>query len=263
MTTASFEELTTSTPHKSLVVSSNSKAGRNNTGRITVRHRGGGHKRKYRLIDFRGTDKLNIPARIETIEYDPNRTCYIALVCFEDGERRYVLASQGMKVGESIVTAEKARVREGNRMLIKNVPEGYRVYNLEMTPGKGGQLIRTAGASGLIVSQEGEYTQVQLPSGEVRYIQKTCYATVGQLSNPDNSLIKIGKAGRNRWKGKRPEVRGKVMNPVDHPHGGGEGSNSIGMKYPKTPWGRPALGFKTRRRKKDSSMIVKRRSKKK
>jgi large subunit ribosomal protein L2 len=262
MTVASFAEITKKKPEKSLLVDFGRSSGRNNQGKITVRRMGGGHKRKYRIIDFKGLDKLEIPAKVEAIEYDPNRTCYIALVCYMDGERRYVLAPKGLEVGQQIVTAPKAKIRVGNRVMIGGIPESYQICNIELQAGRGGQIVRSAGSAATVVSQEGEFTQVQLPSGEVRYVPKNCYVTIGALSNEDHSNIVIGKAGRNRWKGIRPHVRGKVMNPIDHPHGGGEGNQSTGMKYPKTPWGRPALGVKTRSRSKKSHMIVKARTKK-
>jgi len=230
--------------------------GRNNEGRITIRHRGGGHKRMYRLVDFNATDKLNIPATIKSIEYDPNRTAFIALVAYQDGEKRYILCHQGAKVGDQLMTAEKAPIRAGNRMQIKNIPTAYHVFNLEITPKKGGQMIKTAGSYATLLSLDGEHAQVQMPSGEVRFIEKEAYATIGEVSNQDHSLIRIGKAGRTRWLGRKPEVLGKSMNPVDHPHGGGEGHCPIGMKAPKTPWGAKALGVKTRSRTKWTNRMI-------
>jgi len=256
MTGNAFAEITASSPYKGLTVKLKKHSGRNNTGRITVRHQGGGHAQKYRLVDFYMTDKKGIPAKVETIEYDPYRSAWIALVCYKDGERRYVLAHATMKVGDTIVTEEKAELVSGNRMEIANVPVGLQVHNLELIVGQGASTIRSAGSYGTIVSQEGEYTQVKLPSGEIRLVHKKCYATLGQVSNPDHNQIVIGKAGRSRWMGKRPTVLGKSMNPVDHPHGGWEGHSPIGMKAPKTPWGMPALGYKTRNKKKTTNKWI-------
>lgn len=256
MSVVDYSGLTKKRPEKGLLVSKKNNAGRNNQGRITVRHRGGGHKRLYRIVDFLQTDKLNISGTIQSIEYDPNRSAFIALVFYADGEKRYVLAGIDMKVGDQIICGEKVKYKTGNRMQLKNIPEGYAVYNIELQPGKGGQLVRGAGLSAKVLGQEGELALVALPSGETRYIRNNCYATLGQLSNIDHANMVIGKAGRTRWMRKRPEVRGKVMNPVDHPHGGGEGSNSIGLKHPKTPWGKPALGVKTRRNKKASTKLI-------
>lgn len=263
MTRDTFEEITKSSPEKSLTYAKREKAGRNNTGKLTVRHRGGGHKKRIRIIDFKGQDKLNIPAKVSSIEYDPNRSGYIMLLTYIDGEKRYQLAPHTIKVGDEIVTKEKGPIKTGNRMQLKNIPVGYAIYNIEFQPGKGGQIAKSAGNSAKLVSLEGPKAQVQLPSGEIRLIEKKCYASIGSMSNPDFSNINIGKAGRNRWLGKRPSVRGKAMNPVDHPHGGGEGANSIGMKAPKTPWGLPALGVKTRNRKRTDKFIVKSRHSKK
>jgi len=256
MSVNTYEEVTTSTPYKPLTVKLNKHAGRNNTGRLTIRHQGGWHAKKYRLVDFYQVDKKGIEARVETIEYDPYRSAFIALVCYKDGERRYVIAHKNMTVGDVIVTDEKTPLESGNRMLISNIPTGLQVYNVELIVGQGASSVRSAGAYATIVSQEGEYTQVKLPSGEVRLVHKSCYATLGQVSNPDHNQVVIGKAGRSRWMGKRPTVRGKAMNPVDHPHGGGEGRSPIGMKAPKTPWGKPALGAKTRSRKKTTSKWI-------
>lgn len=265
MTSASFEELTKKAkPQKRLLKKLNSKAGRNNQGKITIRHQGGGHKRNYRIIDFKQRDKANIPGKVVSVEYDPNRTAYIMLVQYNDGDKRYHIAPEGIKVGEEIMTKEKSKAKIGNRMCLKHVPPGYDIHNVELTLGKGGQIIRSAGSKGKVVAIESVYAQVELPSGEVRLINKNCFATIGTVSNIDHSNITIGKAGRKRWMGKRPSVRGKVMNPCDHPHGGGEGNQSIGLKSPMTPWGMPALGFKTRKRKYSDQMIVKdRRLKKK
>lgn len=262
MSVASFEEITTTKPEKSLLTTLNKKSGRNNTGRITVRHRGGGAKRMYRIIDFNRTDKMNIEGTVKTVEYDPNRTAYIMLVQYKDGEKRYHLAPSEIKVGDKINTSEKGKIKAGNRMHLNSIPVGYSVYNVELKAGKGGQLGRSAGTSIKLVSLEGKYAQVQMPSGEVRLVPKKGFASIGTTSNIDHSNIKIGKAGRKRHLGRRPQVRGKAMNPVDHPHGGGEGGASIGMKHPKTPWGLPALGVKTRRRKYTNKMIVKDRRRK-
>ena len=262
----SFDELTKKTkPEKSLTSKKSKKmAGRNNQGKITIRHQGGGHKRLYRLIDFKRRDKLNIDGKVVSIEYDPNRTAYIMLVTYADGEKRYHLAPSAIEVGTIIITKEKAKAKVGNRMALKHIPPGYDIYNVELKKGRGGQIIRSAGSKGKVVAVEAVYAQVELPSGEVRLVDKDCYASIGIVSNIEHGNIKIGKAGRNRWKGIRPSVRGKVMNPNDHPHGGGEGLQSIGLVHPKTPWGMPALGFKTRKRKYSDKMIVKdRRLKKK
>jgi len=257
MTVSTFEEITSKEPEKSLVVPLRKKAGRNNQGRLTVRHRGGGHKRLYRIIDFK-RDKDGIPAKVASIEYDPNRTANIALVNYADGEKRYILAPHGLKVGDTIVSGPDVDIKVGNALPIRNIPVGTIIHNIELKPGKGAQLVRTAGASAQLMAKEGKYGQVRLPSGEVRMINMDCRATIGQIGNIDHENISIGKAGRNRWKGIRPTVRGVVMNPVDHPHGGGEGRSPIGRKHPVTPWGKPALGAKTRKKKKLSDkMIVK------
>lgn len=262
MSVASFEEITATKPEKSLIVRLKRNAGRNNSGRLTVRHRGGGAKKVYRIIDFNQTDKLNIEAKVKTIEYDPNRTCYIILVNYKDGEKRYHIAPEGIKVGDIIVAAEKTKVKKGNRMMLKNIPVGYNIYNVELYEGQGGQMARSAGASLTLTSLEGEHAQIQMPSGETRLVNKNCYASIGIVGNLEHNNIKIGKAGRTRYSGRRPQVRGKAMNPVDHPHGGGEGGTSIGLKHPKTPWGMPALGFKTRRRHYTDKMIIKDRRRK-
>ncbi len=256
MTGLTYDELTTSTPYKPLTIKLKKHAGRNSSWRLTVRHQGGGHAQKYRLIDFFGTDKKGITAKVETIEYDPYRTAFISLVCYKDGERRYVLAHKDMQVGDAIVTDDKAELISGNRMEIGNIPTGLQVYNLELIVGQGAAAIRSAGSYGTIFSQEGEYTQVKMPSGEIRLVHKKCFATLGQVSNPDHNQVVIGKAGRSRWMGKRPTVRGKAMNPVDHPHGGWEGRSPIGMKAPKTPQGKVALGKKTRSRKKTTNRWI-------
>lgn len=256
MSVNTYEELTTSKPHKALTIKLQKHAGRNNTWRITVRHQGSGHAQRYRLVDFYQVDKKGIPAKVETIEYDPYRSAFISLVCYKDGERRYVLAHKEMQVGDIFVTDDKATLQSGNRMKLANIPTGLSVYNLELIVGQWASSIRSAWSHGTIVSQEGKYTQVKMPSGEIRLVHKECFATLGQVSNPDHNQVKIGKAGRSRWMGKRPTVRGKAMNPVDHPHGGWEGGSPIGMKAPKTPWGRPALGSKTRSRKKTTSRWI-------
>ena len=256
MTVLTFEEITAKHPYKPLTVSKKESAGRNNTGRITVRHHGGGHKQLIRIVDFHMTDKKDIPAKVETIEYDPNRTGFIALVCYADGERRYVLAHTQMKVGDKIITADNAKPVVGNRLLIGNIPVGLAVYNVELIVGRGAGSVRSAGSKAIIVSQEGQYTQLKMPSGEIRSVHKQCYANIGIVSNTDNNQVVIGKAGRSRWKGIRPTVLGKSMNAVDHPHGGGEGHSPIGLKYPKTPWGKPALGVKTRSRKDTDRWVV-------
>lgn len=261
MTVNDFAEITKKTPEKALLVSKKSNAGRNNTGRITVRHRGGGVKRAYRLIDFKQNDKLDIPAKVAGIEYDPNRSAFIALVVYADGAKRYILAPHGLTNGDKIITKEKAKIKTGNRMQIENIPVGFEIYNVEINKGKGGQIVRSAGTSAKLVSLEGKYAQVQLPSGEVRLVHKDCYASIGRLGNIQHNQVKIGKAGRSRWLGKRPSVLGKSMNACDHPHGGGEGHSPIGLPMPKTPWGMPALGFKTRKRKYSSKMILKKRKK--
>lgn len=262
MSVASFEEITKTKPEKSLIKIITRNAGRNSTGRITCRHRGGGSKRMYRMIDFKQTDKLDIEGKIIAIEYDPNRTCYIMLVRYMDGEKRYHIAPLNMQVGDVIVTREKAKVKVGNRMILRHIPVGYSIHNVELHLGRGGQMGRSAGSEIKLVSLEGEHAQIQMPSGEVRIVSKLCYASIGQVGNLDHSNIKIGKAGRTRNMGRRPQVRGKAMNPVDHPHGGGEGRTSIGLIHPKTPWGMPALGLKTRKRKYTNKLIIKSRHRK-
>ncbi len=250
---------------KGLLKKSRKNAGRNN-GTISIRHRGGGTRSHYRAVDFNGTDKLGIPGKITAIEYDPKRTCHIALVVFNDGEKRYILAHKNAAVGDAYITDTKAKIVEGNRMQLKNIPVGYQIHNLEITPNKGGQVVRSAGQSATLISLDGEKAQVQLNSGETRLVEKTNFATIGIVSNEEHSQVRIGKAGRKRHMGRRPQVRGKAMNPCDHPHGGGEGGSPIGMAYPKTPWGAHALGVKTRKRKKasDNAILVSRhRAKKK
>lgn len=243
-----YEELTKSYPEKALRMRIQKHAGRNNQGRLTVRHRGGGNKVLYRLIDFKQTSKIDIPGKVSAIEYDPFRTCFIMLVTYADGEKKYHIAPEGMKVGTTIITKQKAKIKVGNRIQLKNIPVGFEIHNLEINQGKGGQIIRSAGSCARLISLEGAYAQVELPSKEVRFVHTNCYATIGRVSNVDHNLVSLGKAGRARWKGLRPEVQGKAMNPIDHPHGGGEGGAKIGMVHPKTPWGAPALGHKTRKR---------------
>ena len=258
MTVSSYKDVTRTEPERSLVAPLRKQAGRNNRGRITVRHRGGGHKRRYRVIDFR-RDKHGVPGRVDSIEYDPNRSSRIALVVYQDGEKRYILATVGMQVGDTVMSGPTAEIRPGNALPIRQIPLGTVIHNIEIYPGRGGQLVRSAGNSAQLVAKEGSMAQVRLPSGEVRYIDVNCLATIGQVSNPDHANITIGKAGRYRWLGRRPSVRGIAMDPGSHPHGGGEGRSPIGMPGPKTPWGKPALGKKTRRRKYTNKMIVRRR----
>lgn len=256
MSTLTYEEVTTSTPRKSLTSGKKQQAGRSH-GTISVRHRGGGAKRRLRDVDFNRAAKLNIEATVKSVEYDPNRSAFIMLVCYTDGEYRYHLAPEGVQVGDKILAAVKAKARRGNRMHLENIPVGFEIYNVQVTPNGDGQMAKSAGSSAKLVSLDGEYAQVQLPSGEVRFVHKTNLASIGRVSNVDHGNVRVGKAGRTRWKGRRPQVRGKAMNPVDHPHGGGEAANSIGMKYPKTPWGMHALGVKTRKRKSTNRWIVK------
>ena len=258
MSSLTFEEITTNKPEKSLVVPLKSKGGRNNNGRITTRHQGGGHKRSYRLIDFK-RNKDGIPAKVATIEYDPNRSANIALLHYVDGEKRYILAPKGLTVGTTVVSGKDADIKVGNCLEMKDMPEGTFIHNVELKPGKGGQLARSAGCSAQILGIEDKYVTVRLSSGEVRKILSNCRATVGVVGNEDHSLVNIGKAGRNRWKGVRPTVRGSVMNPNDHPHGGGEGRTPIGRKSPMTPWGKKAMGVKTRKTKKASDKLIVRR----
>lgn len=258
MTVSSFEEITRTTPEKSLTVSLKKKAGRNSQGRVTVRHRGGGHKRKYRIIDFK-RDKDNIPAKVAHIEYDPNRSARIALLHYADGEKRYILAPVGLEVGQTVMSGPGADIKPGNALQIRDIPVGTIIHNIELKPGKGGQLVRAAGAAAQIMAKEGKYAHVRLPSSEVRLIHLDCKATVGQVGNLEHENISLGKAGRSRWLGRRPTVRGSAMNPVDHPHGGGEGRAPIGRKSPMTPWGKPTLGYKTRKKKPSDKYIVRRR----
>ncbi len=253
------EEITKSTPEKSLIVTMKKNGGRNNQGKITVRHHGGGEKRKYRIIDFK-RNKLNVPGSVASIEYDPNRTANIALINYADGEKRYILAPKGLEVGATIEAGENADIKVGNALPIMNIPVGTIVHNIELRPGKGGELARSAGASAQILGREGNYVMVRLSSGEQRKVLGTCMATVGVVGNEDSSLVKVGKAGRTRHMGIRPTVRGSVMNPNDHPHGGGEGRAPVGRKAPMTPWGKPALGLKTRKKKQSDKFIVRRRN---
>lgn len=261
MTVSTFEEITTDQPEKSLLAPLHSKAGRNNQGRITTRHQGGGHKRKYRIIDFK-RNKDGIPGRVATIEYDPNRSANIALINYADGEKRYILAPNGLKVDDRIFSGVDADIKVGNALPLENIPVGTVIHNIELKPGKGGQLVRAAGTDAQLLGKEGNYAIIRLTSGETRMIRKTCRATIGQVGNLDHENIEIGKAGRSRWLGKRPSVRGVVMNPNDHPHGGGEGKAPIGRKAPVTPWGKPTLGYKTRKKNKDSDKYIIRRRKK-
>jgi len=259
MTASSFEEVTTATPEKSLLEPLKKSGGRNNNGRITKRHTGGGHKRKYRIIDFK-RDKKEIPAKVVSIEYDPNRSARIALLNYADGEKRYILAPQGLEVGNNIQASNSADIKPGNAMQIRSIPLGTWVHNVELKVGKGGQLARSAGAYAMIAAKEGKYAQLRLPSGEVRLVLQECCATIGQVGNIDHENVKLGKAGRNRWLGKRPQSRGVAMNPIDHPHGGGEGKSS-GGRHPVTPWGVPTKGYKTRTNKRTDRFIVRRKNK--
>ena len=258
MTSSDFAEITTATPEKSLLVSLNKNAGRNNQGKITVRHHGGGSRRKYRIIDFKRR-KDGIPATVKSVEYDPNRTANIALICYADGEKAYILAPNGLQVGQTIMNGPDAEVRVGNCLPLENIPVGTQIHNIELYPGRGGQLVRSAGNSAQLMAKEGKYATLRLPSGEMRMVPIICRATVGQVGNIDHELINIGKAGRKRHMGIRPTVRGSVMNPNDHPHGGGEGKCGIGRPGPVTPWGKPALGLKTRKKNKKSNKLIVRR----
>jgi len=255
MTSFDFAEITTDKPEKSLLAPLKRKAGRNNQGKITVRHHGGGHKRQYRIIDFK-RDKDGIPGRVATIEYDPNRSANIALINYADGEKRYIIAPKGLQVGQEIISGPDADIKVGNALPLANIPMGTTIHNIELKPGKGGQLVRSAGTSAQVLGREGKYVIVRLQSGEVRLILAACRATIGQVGNESHELVNIGKAGRSRWLGKRPTVRGSVMNPNDHPHGGGEGKAPIGRKSPMTPWGKPALGYKTRKKRNKSDKLI-------
>nr|MDH3075953.1 50S ribosomal protein L2 [Bacillus velezensis]MDH3098031.1 50S ribosomal protein L2 [Bacillus velezensis] len=262
MTTSDFAEITTDQPEKSLLAPLHKKGGRNNQGKLTVRHQGGGHKRQYRVIDFK-RDKDGIPGRVATVEYDPNRSANIALINYVDGEKRYILAPKGIQVGTEIMSGPEADIKVGNALPLINIPVGTVVHNIELKPGKGGQLVRSAGTSAQVLGKEGKYVLVRLNSGEVRMILSACRASIGQVGNEQDELINVGKAGRSRWKGIRPTVRGSVMNPNDHPHGGGEGRAPIGRKSPMSPWGKPTLGFKTRKKKNKSDKFIVRRRKNK
>ncbi len=261
-TSYTFEEITKTTPERSLTVIRKQHSGRNSMGRVTVRHRGGGARRQIRLIDFK-RDKANIPAKVEAIEYDPNRTARLALLFYADGEKRYIIAPIGVKVGDTLMSGARAEIRPGNSLPLANIPVGTNIHAIELYPGKGAQLVRSAGTSAQLLAKEGKYAQVRMPSGEVRLVLQECSASIGQVGNVEHSNIKLGKAGRKRHMGRRPEVRGSAMSPRDHPHGGGEGRTGIGMPGPKTPWGKPALGYKTRRNKRTNDMIVRQRSKSK
>ncbi len=260
MTAFTFEEITTAKPEKSLLRQLRKNGGRNNLGRVTVRHRGGGHKRRYRIIDFK-RDKHGIPARVSTIEYDPNRSARIALLVYADGEKRYIIAPLGLQVGDAVQNGPKADIRPGNALPLRNIPVGSTVHNIELYPGRGGQIARAAGTSARIIAKEGKHAQVRMPSGEVRLIDLNCMATLGEVGNAEHGNIKLGKAGRRRWMGWRPTVRGSAMDPASHPHGGGEGRSPIGMPGPKSPWGKPTLGARTRRNKRTDKYIVRRRGK--
>ncbi|MGI2329606.1 50S ribosomal protein L2 [Planococcus sp. YIM B11945] len=261
MTSSDFAEITTNKPEKSLLQPVKRKGGRNNQGKLTVRHHGGGHKRQYRVIDFK-RNKDGIPGRVATIEYDPNRSANIALIHYADGEKRYILAPKGIEVGTQIMSGIEADIKPGNALPLSNIPMGSTIHNIELKPGGGGQLVRSAGTSAQVLGKEGKYVTVRLQSGEVRMILATCRATIGAVGNEQHELINIGKAGRARWLGKRPTVRGSVMNPNDHPHGGGEGRSPIGRKSPMSPWGKPTLGYKTRKKNNKSDKFIVRRRKK-
>lgn len=260
MSGSTFEEITKSKPEKSLLLPLKKKSGRNNQGRITVRHRGKGAKRRLRIIDFK-RDKIAVPGRVASVEYDPNRSANIALIYYVDGEKRYILAPLGLKVGDMIKSGGDAEVKPGNALPLKQIPSGTLIHNIEMERGRGAQMVRSAGVAAQLMAREGEYALIRLPSGEMRRVRSECMATIGQVGNIDHQGIKLGKAGRKRWLGWRPTVRGSAMNPNDHPHGGGEGRSPIGMPGPKTPWGKPALGYRTRKPKSSDRLIVKRRKK--
>lgn len=261
MTVSVFDEITASKPEKSLLAKISQKGGRNNTGKMTVRHQGGGHKRQYRIIDFKRT-KDNIPAKVATIEYDPNRSSRIALLNYADGEKRYILAPNGLKVGDVVFSGPESDIKPGNCLPLANIPDGTQIHNIELKIGKGGQIVRSAGTSAQLMGKDNGYAILRLPSGEMRRVRQECRATIGVVGNADHSNLVIGKAGRHRWMGVRPGNRGVVMNPCDHPHGGGEGKSPVGRKHPVTPWGKPAHGVKTRDKKKASnSLIIKRRTK--
>lgn len=259
-TSYTFEEITKSRPERSLIVLKKERAGRNSAGRITVRHRGGGERRQIRVVDFK-RDKMNIPAKVAAIEYDPNRTARLALLFYADGEKRYIIAPIGVKVGDTLLSGSNVEIRPGNNLPLANIPVGTTIHAIELHPGKGAQIVRSAGTSAQLLAKEGKYAHVRMPSGEVRLVLQECSASIGQVGNVEHSNIKLGKAGRARHMGLRPEVRGTAMSPRDHPHGGGEGRSSIGMPGPKTPWGKPTLGYKTRTNKRTDDMILRHRSK--
>ena len=259
MTGSDFSEITKTSPEKSLTTSLKKNAGRNNQGKITVRHHGGGNRRKYRIIDFKRNSKDGIPATVKSIEYDPNRSANIALICYADGEKSYIIAPEGLKVGQKLMNGPDAEVRTGNCLPLSSIPVGTLVHNVELYPGKGGQMVRSAGNSAQLMAKEGKYATLRLPSGEMRMVPIVCRATVGVVGNGEHNLVNLGKAGRKRHMGIRPTVRGSVMNPNDHPHGGGEGRAPIGRPGPSTPWGKPALGLKTRKKKKASNKLIVRR----
>ena len=261
MTGYTFEEITRSKPEKSLLRELKNRGGRNNKGRVTVRHRGGGNKRRYRIIDFK-RNKVDVTAEVVSIEYDPNRSARIALVQYEDGEKRYIIAPLGLQVGDRVENGRKADIRNGNTLPLKNIPLGTMVHNVEFQPGKGGQIARAAGTSAQLLAKEGKFATLRMPSGEMRLVSENCLATIGQVGNTDHGNIKLGKAGRRRWMGWRPTVRGTAMDPHSHPHGGGEGRSPVGMPGPKTPWGKPARGVKTRRNKATDKYIIRRRARK-
>lgn len=248
-------------PEKKLLLSFKKRAGRSSSGRITVRHRGGGVKRRYRIIDF-GQEKLDVKGKVQALEYDPNRTAFIALILYEDNDKRYILAPVGLKENDEVICSQKAEIKTGNRMRLENIPPGTPIYNIELEPGRGGKIVRSAGTSAQIMTHEGRYSHLKMPSGEIRKVFKDCFASVGQVSNPKKRFERIGKAGRRRLRGWRPTVRGTAMNPIDHPHGGGSGRSPIGLKHPKTPWGKPALGVKTRKKKWTDKLIIKGRKRK-
>jgi large subunit ribosomal protein L2 len=260
MTGYTFEEITKDTPERSLLMPLRKQGGRNANGRVTVRHRGGGHRRYIRIVDFK-RDKRDIPAKVAAIEYDPNRTARLALLHYADGEKRYIVAPLGLKVGDTLLAGPNAEIRPGNALPISSIPVGTTIHNIELRTGKGGQLVRSAGSSAQLLAKEGDFAQIRMPSGEVRLVRQVCYATIGQIGNVDHSNVKLGKAGRKRHLGIRPTVRGTAMSPRDHPHGGGEGRQPIGLPGPKSPWGKPTLGYKTRRNKQTDKYIVRRRSK--
>jgi large subunit ribosomal protein L2 len=259
-TSYTFEEITKTRPERSLIVLKKERAGRNSAGRITVRHRGGGARRQIRLVDFK-RDKTNIPAKVAAIEYDPNRTARLALLNYADGEKRYIIAPIGVKVGDTLLSGSNVEIRPGNNLPLANIPVGTTIHAIELHPGKGAQMVRSAGTSAQLLAKEGKYAHVRMPSGEVRLVLQECSASIGQVGNVEHSNIKLGKAGRARHMGLRPEVRGSAMSPRDHPHGGGEGRSPIGMPGPKSPWGKPTLGYKTRRNKRTDNMILRHRSK--